>query len=107
MTPSDEKLLREYIKSIAFPASTLKHKWFVYRAQNTFPYRSPPRDYDAEEELQEDDMIYVLRPKSSKNMAGSKRGWASPPVPVGIATDGKKKYFSLKSLINMNKNFNI
>jgi len=96
-------LLREYIKSIAFPASNVKHKYFMYKAQSSFPYKDPPGETILDdEELYEDDMIYVLKSKSSKNTAGSKRGWASPPVTdIGDKND-KKKYFSLKSLIKRN-----
>lgn len=102
MIITSEQLLREYIKSIAFPASNIKHRIFVYRAGSNFPYKFI--DDDSENKLTEDDMIYVLRPKSSKNMAGSKRGWSSPPVPISTK-EKKKKYFSLKSLINTEKKF--
>ena len=102
MDLTSEQLLREYIKSIAFPASNVKHKIFLYRAGSKFPYKNA--NNDSENELTEDDMIYVLRSKSSKNTAGSKRGWSSPPVPIP-KKEKKKNYFSLKSLINTEKKF--
>ena len=101
-------ILREYIRAIAFPAAHNRHKIFLYRAQSDFPYRNLkkdldiPTDDDDKEALEEDDMIYVLRSKSSKNMAGSKRGWSSPHVPIPTK-EKKKNYFSLKSLINIDK----
>jgi len=104
---NSREILREYIRSIAFPASNVKHKMFLYRAQPTFPYKTHVNDDDLldDDEINEDDMIYVMKPRSSKNSAGSKRGWFSGPVP--IPTKKKKKdYFSLKSLLNIDKNFN-
>lgn len=103
-------LLREYIRAIAFPASNVKHKIFLYRAQSEFPYRVFKDDNDSipdsenKDTLEEDDMIYVLKSKSSKNAAGSKRGWSSPFVPLA-SKKKKKDYFTLKSLVNINKKF--
>tara|TARA_Y100000310_G_C20642812_1_gene794928 strand:+ start:632 stop:967 length:336 start_codon:yes stop_codon:yes gene_type:complete len=108
MIISGHMLLREYIKSIAFPASAVKHnKYFIYKAQSKFPYKSKPGESIlSDDEINEDGIVYVLKPKSSKNMAGSKRGWSSPHIPIGDDKNNEKKYFSLKSLLKTNKNFN-